>query len=742
MRPSKLDAWNLLSPELQQYLIGKGWKQLTEIQEKAIPEILNGNNTILIAPTAGGKTEAAVLPMLQKVRKQRDALKDFGILGLFLAPTKALLNDLEPRVHSIVKAIGLNCFKWHGDVSRAKKLGQKKDPPDILLTTPESLEGIFVSEHIPHKEWFAQLCICIVDEAHNFLGGWRGVQLISLLERINEFSTEDLQRVALSATVGNPEELMKWISGSSERSISVVSVHRRWQGEMIEKEITAQLFSKIDNRDMLDYLAKKSAGKKNITFCNSRRACEELGQHYQRRKLNTHVHHSSVSKGFRECAEAEMKYTDKPVSIVATSTLELGIDIGKLDSISQWGTCRSTASFLQRLGRTGRQPGRPQVFSAACDNSNEFLILLAMMNLAERGQVERVIPGRKLYHLLVQQWAAICLADYGLDENDALRLVRIHPLFNDISVDEALALLKNMEIEDYFHSERNKYYIGKKLERTFGKKHYMDLIVVFDSPVLYSVLYGRQEVGSVSASFINGLAADTAFTLAGRTWIEKKIDPLRLRVLVEPLKVRSRAPIWDSFGFGGISFIVAQEVANILSSDNSMPWIKDQNSTEALGKIRCEYQSCPPMPMQAELFFKPPHRYILRTFFGDAANSAISHLLAALGYVRNRISYQGIIFDACNKEPATVINEINEQFSEVMNADDPVAYGLELNVDVKHYKFSKFADMLPLEMISKSLVANRSNFVELAEILKRISFQEISAIESKAENILIASNVK
>lgn len=743
MKNRSQNAWDLLCPTLQRYLIRNKWKKLSEIQEKAIPEILDGKNALLIAPTASGKTEAAVLPMVQVIQGYKNEKNEkHGITGLMIVPLRALLNDLEMRVHEIANEVGLQAFKWHGDVERSKKLRQKQDPTDILMTTPESLEGMFISEHIPHIEWFKHLRICVVDEAHNFLGGWRGVQLISLLERIRLFCKNDFQRVALSATVGNPEELLCWLSGTSQRGKGIIKSDKGRQGLVPQKHMSARLFPSDDDTAIHQYLASLSVSKKVISFCNSRADCERLGSFYRRHNMNSSVHHSSISKQLREKAEERMKFTDSPLVIAATSTLELGINIGKLDCVNQLGACHSAASFVQRLGRTGRLEGKPQIYDVATNKANEFLITLATMNLSELKKVEPSIPGRKLYHLLIQQWSSICLSGYGLNKEEARKLCDVNPTFHDIDEEEVETLLQHLTSINYFHKEDDIYYVGNHMEKTFGKNNYMELVVVFDSPWTYDVYHGRKNIGTIAASFVHNLPVEFAFTLAGRTWIFKKIDTVRSRIYVESVDLKSRAPIWDSFGFGGISYIIAQEVARILAGDKPLPWINDPKSNISLQRIREEYKDHPPKLNAVEIVNCHQYRFVLRTFFGEAANSAISRILESLDYQPTRCTYQGIIFDAPELKCSQVIDSINDRFTQLLSSSDPAEFGLHLKTKVRSYRFSKFATVIPEDFIKRYLIANHSNFGELQKILRDIEFKRVDTHKSKAIRVPISTTYK
>ncbi|MCI0616274.1 DEAD/DEAH box helicase, partial [bacterium] len=202
-----------INPALQKLIKEKGWKGgLSAIQLSAIPVILNGDDCIIEAPTAGGKTEAVLFPTLTRIAKQKKP----SVQILYLAPLRALLNDIELRANEYAETCGLHSFKWHGDVSQKDKIDELRNPSQLLLTTPESLEAILLRKAGWHL-FFAELDVIIIDEAHNFASGDRGSHLISLLQRLEKSIDRKPQRIAVTATIGNPEKMLEWLAGKDRR---------------------------------------------------------------------------------------------------------------------------------------------------------------------------------------------------------------------------------------------------------------------------------------------------------------------------------------------------------------------------------------------------------------------------------------------------------------------------------------------------------------------------------------------
>lgn len=274
-----------------------------------------------------------------------------GTSVLYLCPLRALLNNLAPRLADYAGWLGRSVALWHGDTGHGVRRRTQRDRPDILLSTPESLESMLVSTKVDARRFFADVRAVVVDEVHAFAGDDRGWHLLHVIERLARLAGQPLQRIGLSVTVGNPDELLGWLQGArSDRPCAVVA----------PPAPTARGDVQLDHVGSVDgaatVISQLHRGEKRLVFVDSRRRAEELGAALRAREIDTYLSHSSLSSNERRrseqaCAEA------RDCVIVATSTLELGIDIGDLDRVVQIGALRTVASFLQRLGRTGRRPG-------------------------------------------------------------------------------------------------------------------------------------------------------------------------------------------------------------------------------------------------------------------------------------------------------------------------------------------------------------------------------------------------
>ena len=323
-----------------------GWRSLRPVQEQAIDGVLDGANLLVLSPTAGGKTEAALFPLISEAMVGGWA----GLSILYISPIKALLNNQQERLGRYYGLVGRRAAPWHGDVPATAKRRMQEDPPDCLLTTPESLEAILVSPSARHDRFFAGVRAVVVDEVHAFARDDRGWHLLALLQRIGRLAGRDLQRVGLSATVGNEGELLDWLSSGSDRPRRVI---RPPAVAEEPPEVVVDFVGGLDNAATV--IAAMHRGEKRLVFCDSRSRVEQLAAGLGARGVATSVSHSSL--GLAERRRAERAFAEgRDCVIVATSTLELGIDVGDLDQVIQVDA-PAPSSFLQRMGQDRSPPG-------------------------------------------------------------------------------------------------------------------------------------------------------------------------------------------------------------------------------------------------------------------------------------------------------------------------------------------------------------------------------------------------
>jgi len=517
--------------------------------------MLAGDDALLLAPTAGGKTEAAAFPLVSAMAFEQWQ----GLSVLYVCPLRALLNNLEPRLAGYTGWVGRRTGLWHGDTAATRRARLREDPPDLLLTTPESLESMLVSTSTDPSRLFGNLRTIVVDEVHAFAGDDRGWHLLAVLERLQHHAGRRLQRIGLSATVGNPDELLTWLQGSGkgERPARVVAPDLGSPAPGPPPgDVTLDHVRTLDNAGKV--IAALHAGEKRLVFCESRRAVEELALSLRAYGTQTFVSHSSLSIDERRRAE-EAFAEARDCVIVSTSTLELGIDVGDLDRVIQIDAPRTVASFLQRIGRTGRRSGtvRNALFLATAPD--RLLQAAGLLHLWSQGYVEPVTPPPHPRHIVAQQLLALCLERGRVGSAEWQDTWRGAGLHDESAPDIAEWLQKSGHLE----GDGGMLFIGPEAERRYGRKNFLELLSVFTASPEFRVLHGRNDIGSVDPIVVTQkVEGPRIFVLAGRSWHVTYIDWKRRRCFVEPSDQRARMR-WVG-GSAPLSYELARSMRDVL----------------------------------------------------------------------------------------------------------------------------------------------------------------------------------
>ena len=536
-------SFSRLHPALQHHILNSlEWRTLRPLQEAAIIPILDGENVLLIAPTAGGKTEAAIFPVLSQIL-HRD-LPAPSVL--YVCPIRALLNNLEIRLGWYTSLIGRTCALWHGDVSQADKSAVLRDPPDVLLTTPESLEAMLVSTRVNKASLFSRIVFVIADELHAFGADDRGWHLLHILNRINSLSGIDAQRIGLSATVGAPEALLQWFCKGSKRHPQVVAPI---SSAPFDAEVLVDYVGNTPNAAHV--ISRLHRGEKRLAFTDSRSQAEELASFLRGQGVETFVSHSSLSRDER--LRAEQAFQDaRDCVIVATSTLELGIDVGDLDRVIQIDAPTKVASFLQRLGRTGRRAGTSRNCLFLATNPHSLVRAAAIEKLWRDGWVEPVTPPPFPVHVIAQQ--ALC----RVLEQRALPFPELASFLQDYE-----GLFEHLLSQGMLHVDGGLVSIGPEAERLWGGRNYMELLSVFDTPELYTVFSGRHELGVLHA--LSFRRENAIVLLGGRSWRVTSVSHKHKIAYVEPAEDMPGRSTWLGSS-QGLSFEICQAMRQILLS--------------------------------------------------------------------------------------------------------------------------------------------------------------------------------
>jgi ATP-dependent Lhr-like helicase len=614
-----VSAFDQLHPSIQHHVVNSlGWRSLRPLQEHSIKPVLIGKNCLLLAPTAGGKTEAAILPVLSRMLSE-----DWrGLTILYVCPIRALLNNLEDRLSYYAGLVGRRCGLWHGDVSQAAKSKTLADPPDILLTTPESLEALLISRRTDRFFFFGDTKVVIIDEIHAFAGDDRGWHLLALLERIHHITQHDIQRIGLSATVGNPAALLKWLVGGSERDAVIIAPPGV---PTAEAEVVIDFVGNLANAARV--LRGLHWGEKRLVFCDSRARTEELATFLRAEGVSTFVSHSSLSLEQRRDAESAFREARDCV-IVATSTLELGIDVGDLDRVIQVDAPATVASFLQRLGRTGRRAGALRNCLFLTSSRAALLQATALVHLWREGYVEPLAPPAMPLHVVAQQLMTLVLQQGGIGRS-AWRdwLLQLLPSMG-LTAEEVDATLAHMLSREILVQDGEILGMGPEGERLYGAKNFMDLLSVFDTPPLFTVFHGPKELGVVHPiSFRRNDGEPAVLSLGGRSWRVTHVDFAHKTAQVIPSEHAGRSR-WLG-GSQPLSFEMCQAIRRVLLwGGPSEMWSRRAATEMAQTRDETTSVAADALVVEAE---RERGRTTWWTFAGLLANSVLSSAFDEMG---------------------------------------------------------------------------------------------------------------
>ncbi|MGO1950141.1 MAG: DEAD/DEAH box helicase [Mycobacteriaceae bacterium] len=649
-----MPGFSSLHPILQHHIVSTlGWQGLRPLQEEAVTPLTAGDDALLLAPTAGGKTEAASFPVLSRMTTE-----DWhGVSVLYICPLKALLNNLEERLRLYSGWVSRTVGVWHGDItSSARRRMQTSDRPDILLTTPESLESMMVSTSVNHREFLGSVQTVIIDEVHAFAGDDRGWHLSAVLARLEHSVGHTVQRIGMSATVGNPDSLLEWLQGgpraAASRAGQVIApgVVLPGSGDSPAAGPDApeiRVDRLADMSQVATLLSKLYVGEKRLVFVDSRKNVEVLGKLLDDLGVTVFLSHSSLSASER--ARSEEAFTDETdCVIVATSTLELGIDIGNLDRAIQVGAPRTVSSFLQRLGRTGRRAGtsRNCLFIALPTDSvrgDEDTMLLQIMGLLSAwaaGFVEPVVPPPVPLHIAAQQFLAAALSSGAINTETWREIwAGTHLMDSNVLERDAQDVLDHLVSTGMLETDGALAFIGEAAEKEFGRRHFMSLLSAFTSPPLFTVLDGRTEIGMVEDRLIASMKegddesgdgrGGMVIALAGRNWKIIHIDYDRKVVHVEPSATAGMAR-WGSSGpsFGAE---VAQGMRRVVLGENPTGVLLTERATNTLEGIR-RWWSPMVSPTSDAVFLPTGHANRDQAEWWNWAGTGRNHqIIAAMG---------------------------------------------------------------------------------------------------------------
>ncbi len=587
MTSNPSSAFDSLHPDIQRWIWKQDWSTLREVQEKSIPPILAADRDVVIsAATAAGKTEAAFLPLATRMAQTPPNRP--GFQALVISPLKALINDQYDRLEDLLGAADIPVHKRHGDVSGTARRKALADPAGVLLITPESLEALFINKGHQIPMLFAPLSAIVVDELHAFIGTERGMQLQSLMHRLELALRRRLPRLGLSATLGDMELAGDFLRPDGAYPRELVTTTSGGQSVRLKLHGVETGGDRNGDEAISRTLFEILRGDTHLVFANARNRvelyagllrdqCEKAGV------INEFwPHHGNLSKSLREDAERALKSTSRPATALCTSTLEMGIDIGKVASIAQLGCPPSVAALRQRMGRSGRRGESATLRmyiqepvlcakSALLDHLRMGLFQsIAMINLMTRSWIEPPDPQRPHLSTLVQQTLSL-LAQWGeLTAAEIYNVLCKEAPFTRVDISTFKLFLRDLAGAELIKQLAD----GKFILDGVGEQlvnHYT-FYAAFQTPQTYRLMHDGRTLGELPIDF--PLVEKQAIIFAGRRWIVQSINVEELFITLKP--AHGGAP--PLFGGGGASVHdeVRQEMRHLYLGTNQPPFIDSE----------------------------------------------------------------------------------------------------------------------------------------------------------------------
>ena len=608
-------AFDRYAPFVQEYIYRNHWENLRSIQVAAADAIFNTNeNVLLTASTASGKTEAAFFPIITLFSEDMPS----SVGCIYIGPLKALINDQFSRLNDLCAEADIPVWHWHGDVAQSHKAKLMRHPSGILQITPESLEALLLHKHAAIAKLFGDLRFVVIDEVHSLLRGDRGGQTLCLIERLSRIAGVNPRRIGLSATIGDPEGTGEFLSLGTGRKTIIPKIDAKgskWRLSMEhfyvkdaqaaeDKQIPGALpvlEEKTDdapaNADPgIGYIFEHTRGKKCLVFVNSREECEMVTttlRHYC--ELNHEpdrflVHHGNLSASYRETAEGIMKDDSQYMTTVTTATLELGIDIGRLERAFQIDAPWTVSSFLQRMGRTGRRELPPEMWFVIREDEPEVRamlpttipwkllqgIALVQLYLEERW-VEPPRLDRLPFSLLYHQTMST-LASCGELSPRALadRVLRLH-YFHRITQEDYRVLLRHLIATDHIQqTEQGGLIVGLAGERVINSFKFYG---VFQESEEYTVRSESQELGTV----VSPPPVGEKLAIAGHVWQVLDVD--HKRRLIYCRQVKGSVPAYFGQCPGDLHTKILTRMRRVLQEDRQYPYLM-KNAVARLEQAR------------------------------------------------------------------------------------------------------------------------------------------------------------
>ena len=704
-------AFDRLHPKVQRWIWEQNWPELREAQEAAADPILEGNRDVIIASgTASGKTEAAFLPIGSRFASETSGQN----LALYISPLKALINDQFLRLEPFFQHLNLPVYPWHGDIVASRKRGFIKDPRGVLLITPESLEGLFVLRGIHIYSIFGNLRYSVVDEVHSFIGTERGRQLQSLLARLEKAIRRTVPRIGLSATLGDMALAAEFLRpGAAQTVYTIVSEAASQEIKLIvqgyeETDKPAKEgredndVTEVDNATLAigDSIFKQLRGSSNLVFANSRANVElyadMLRERCESQRLPNEFwpHHGSLSKNLRENAEAALKNKTMPATVICTSTLELGIDVGPVESVAQIGSPYSVTSLRQRLGRSGRrgEPAvlrvyikQPKIISTTSITDElrvELAQIVAIVRLLLKRWCEPPNPNGLHLSTLIHQILSLIAQRGGVTASHAWHELCRDGAFHQVTPEMFARLLRALGSKNLILQSAD----GTLLHAPLGERivnHY-SFFTVFVTPEEYRVIAGSTALGTLPVD--RPLQENSFIIFGGRRWRIVSVDEKR-RIIEVVRAGGGRVPSFTGLG-GHIHDRVRKEMFTVYQ-ETAIPKFLDATAARLFSEGRDNFHR---YRLDERSLVESGVNTLLFLWAGDRITDTVALQLRARGL---SVMNEGIMLHVCDIKP----DQLRQCLKQIV-ADgraDPVVLSRVVANKIRE----KYDEFLPEELLSE-----------------------------------------
>lgn len=653
---SETNVFQLFSPPLIRALEDRGFSSPTDPQMKLVPVVSEGKNALLMAPTGTGKTEAALLPILD--RMIRDGLARIrGTKLLYITPLRALNRDMLERMQWWCKRFDIRLGVRHGDTTSSERAGQSMAPPDILITTPETLQAILTGRRL--REGLTTLRWVVIDEVHELAEDKRGSQLSIALERLRRVVGKDFQRIGLSATVGSPEVISQFLVGKGkeceivrvpvEKFLELAVLRPKVEGD--DKALAETIFTYPEVaarlRVIRDVIQKYRSA---LIFTNTRTEAEALANRFRVWDANfpIGIHHSSLSRATREAVERNLR-DGRLSGVICTSSLELGIDIGFLEFVIQYNSPRQVTRLIQRVGRSGHRIGQTSKGLIITQDSDDTLEAMVLCRRALLGLLEPLEPFKVPYDAAIHQLAGLLVETNSWKLDDLYALIRAAYPYSTMSV-ETLKMLLNYMSERYprllhFNEGEGLVKRSRDLKPLFDY-YFENLSMIPDEKQYLVVAEGDRPVGVLDEAFVSEYGqVGVKFVEAGRCWKVQQI--YENKVYVSPEEDPSGAvPSWVGDEIP-VPLEVALEVGSIrreyaeaLAASRGEEYLGElskrypvdrESVTGALREVEEQQALKLPLPSDRLVTIERWDRYVvIQTSFGHRVNRVLARVIAYL----------------------------------------------------------------------------------------------------------------